>query len=216
MVLTTVYQFVEVIVNASGTLTERDKSPSSKRKAMRKTVDYSSSNIFSDYSLLTPQNEALMRKLEDLSGPEKAMFMLNCFRDIMKKSQEFDFQNLTLDEILDTRLDCLGITSQELVGVKESITSEMDIYIPGFLFFSFFFFFSLFSFSLFLLFLFFSFSLFLFFFVKIFLFKISFFLASKFMTLTTVHQFLDVVGNAIGEESPNLAPQKKQVFFNLF
>ena len=60
--------------------------------------------------------------------------ILDSLKETVRKGGELDVDSLTLDMLLETRLDSLGISSQELVALKEEITSMMDVYIPGFFF----------------------------------------------------------------------------------
>ena len=72
--------------------------------------------------------------------------MLNSFKSILSNSSEVDVDEMSNDDLLDMRLDSLGIDSQELVQLKEKVTSEVNVFIPGMLLFYFIFFYFLFYF----------------------------------------------------------------------
>jgi hypothetical protein len=87
--------------------------------------------LLSSEGCKTPKSIAILQKAKERTSPETFQRLLSLFCDTIQKIPSLDFSSITLDELVNTQLQESGLSSVDLVNLKESICTAMNIYLAG-------------------------------------------------------------------------------------
>jgi hypothetical protein len=79
----------------------------------------------------TDRSVAILKKAKEKTTPATFHRLLSLFCDILQKMPHLNLSAVTLDDLVNIQLQESGLSSVDLVNLKESMCSSMNIYLAG-------------------------------------------------------------------------------------